>query len=263
MKNEDSFRRYKRLYAKLLKFHSKPFRDRFGNGMEQTFKDLLRDRAEDGRGHFLYAVWLLTETGFGIVLERVTLLFEHIRPRRLVAWAIVVGLLLLIPFVAMHFTSEVNWDLFDFVFMGCLLMGVGLSFELVLGRSQKTVYRVAFGVGLGTAFLLVWINGAVGIIGSEGNPANLMYGTVLATGLVGSLIARFKPNGMANTCFIAALVQLLAPVISLLIWSPISWGTAGVIGVFLFNAIFAFLFIVSGILFRRSIHANRRMRSDL
>ena len=34
------------------------------------------------------------------------------------------------------------------------------------------------------AFLLIWINLAVGIIGSEDNPANLMYGAVLLLGLV-------------------------------------------------------------------------------
>jgi hypothetical protein len=42
------------------------------------------------------------------------------------------------------------------------------------------------------------MNLAVGIIGSEDNPANLMYGGVLAVGIIGAIIARFEPHGMAR-----------------------------------------------------------------
>ncbi len=65
--------------------------------------------------------------------------------KRLIVWAAVVSLILLVPLVAMQFTEEVNWDLFDFVLMGAVLFGVGLVYELVARRSEKTVYRVAFG----------------------------------------------------------------------------------------------------------------------
>lgn len=173
--------------------------------------------------------------------------------KRLIVWAVVVALILMIPLVAMQFTAEVNWDLFDFVLMGAVMFGVGLAYELVARRSEKTVYRVAFGVGLAGAFLLFWVNGAVGIIGNEGQPANLLYGAVFAVGLVGSFMARFKPRGMARTLFAAAFAQMLVPVIALLIWPPpaTSWSP-GVFGVFVLNAFFAMLFVVSALLFRRA-----------
>lgn len=174
--------------------------------------------------------------------------------------AIATIFILLLPLIAMQFTDEVNWNLFDFVVMGAVLFGVGLAYELIArrlslptGAAGKTIYRVAFGVGLLGAFLLLWVNGAVGIIGNEGNPANLMYGAVFAVGLTGALISRFKPRGMARTLYAAAVVQMLVPVFALFVWpARASWGDAGVIGVFIFNSIFAILFLISALLFRRA-----------
>ncbi|MFZ5390881.1 MAG: hypothetical protein ACOZAJ_01220 [Patescibacteria group bacterium] len=173
--------------------------------------------------------------------------------KRLTIWAIAIVLLLMIPLTAMQFSQEVNWDLFDFVLMGAVLFAIGLAYELIARRSQKTLYRTAFVIGLVGAFLLFWINGAVGIIGNEGHPANLMYGVVFLVGLIGSLIARFKPRGMAFTLFTAAFVQILIPIIALFIWPPVvmSW-TPGLIGVFALNSFFAILFIVSAVLFQRA-----------
>ena len=51
------------------------------------------------------------------------------------------------------------------------------------------------------AFFLVWVNGAVGIIGNEENQANLLFFGVLAVAVVGSLIARFRAKGMALTFY--------------------------------------------------------------
>lgn len=149
--------------------------------------------------------------------------------------------------------EQMNWSPFDFILMGVVLFSIGLAYELVARRSSKTVYRVAVGVGLAGAFLLFWANGAVGIIGSEDNPANLMYGAVFAVGLIGSLISWFKPRGMAYTLFTAALVQMLVPVFALFIWpAQASWGEPGVIGVFFLNGFFSMLFVASALLFRRA-----------
>jgi hypothetical protein len=52
--------------------------------------------------------------------------------------------------------------------------------------------------------------------------------------------------------FAAALVQMSVPVIALIVWPQISWGGAGLVGVFVLNAFFAVLFVVSGLLFRRA-----------
>jgi hypothetical protein len=141
--------------------------------------------------------------------------------------------------------------------MGTVLFGIGLAYELIARKmSDSAVYRVAFGIGLLGAFLLFWVNGAVGIIGGEGQPANLLYGGVFAVGLFGSLLARFKPRGMARTLFTAAFVQMLVPVIALFVWGrEISWSP-GLFGVFTLNAFFAVLFVVSAMLFQHVAHQN-------
>ena len=173
--------------------------------------------------------------------------------KRLLGWLIFVICVLLIPFIAMQFTDEVNWKLTDFLITGAVLIGVGLTYELLARKSTKTTYRIAFIVGLLGAFLLFWVNGAVGLIGSENQDANLLYGVVFAVGLVGALISRFKAKGMSTTLLVAAIVQMLVPAVALIVWPPsqISWAPS-VVGVFLLSGFFALLFFLSGMLFKRS-----------
>ena len=93
----------------------------------------------------------------------------------------------------MRFTDEVDWTAFDFVFMAALLGGVGLGLELAVRKTRNVAYRMAACAALAAAFLLIWINGAVGIIGSEQEDANLLYGGVLGVALIGAAAARFRP----------------------------------------------------------------------
>ena len=86
--------------------------------------------------------------------------------KRLIAILLTVAVLLLIPLIAMQFTDEVNWTLSDFVVMGILLLGTGLMCEFLLRKVKKIGYRVVFvGIVL-TAFLLIWLELAVGIFGT-------------------------------------------------------------------------------------------------
>jgi hypothetical protein len=133
---------------------------------------------------------------------------------RVAGWS-AAALVLVLPLVAMQFTDQVNWTVFDFVFAGALILGVGVPFELAMRKTGDTAYRAAVGVALAAGFLLVWINGAVGIIGSENNDANMMYGGVLAVGVVGSIIARFRPPGMAGALVATALAQAAVAVVAL------------------------------------------------
>src|SRR5688572_13882947 len=87
-------------------------------------------------------------------------------------WA-VAALILLLPLIAMQFTDEVDWSMFDFAFAAVLLGGLGLGLELAVRKTDNAAYRLAAAVALAAAFLLVWVNGAVGIIGSEQDDANL------------------------------------------------------------------------------------------
>jgi len=123
-------------------------------------------------------------------------------------------------------------------------------------KTRDSTYRFAFGIGLSGALLLGWVNGAVGIIGSEDNHANLLYGAVFVVGLIGSLLSRFKSRGMMRTLLVAAFVQMLVPAVALIISPEVSWGNAGVSGVFVFNSVFALLFVGSALLFRRASEKN-------
>lgn len=74
--------------------------------------------------------------------------------------------LLLIPFIAMQFSEEVKWTTFDFVIMGTLLLVVGGLGELILRKVTVLKHRLLFGIILLAAFLLVWVELAVGILGT-------------------------------------------------------------------------------------------------
>lgn len=215
--------------------------------MEQTFNDFCRERESTKRGLFGFILWVFVETSAGIIRENIT--FIIMRNKNIIIIALATALILLVSLVAMQFTDEVVWDLFDFTFAGTLLFGTGLMYELVARKEDSVAYRVAVGVAAAAAFLLVWVNGAVGIIG-EDNPANLLYGGVLAVGFTGAAIARLEPRGMARVLIAMAFVQMLVPVIALIVWR--SDFAPGVAKVFALNAFFAVLFVGSALLFRRA-----------
>ena len=146
---------------------------------------------------------------------------------RIAAWT-AAALLLLAPLIAMQFTDEVVWDVTDFVFFGLLLGGSGVALELAARKTGNSAYRTGVGLALAAAFLMVWVNGAVGIIGNESNDANLMYYGVLAIGVIGALIARFEPRGMARAMIATAGAQVLVFAIALIA----GWGFTGPITFF-------------------------------
>lgn len=163
-------------------------------------------------------------------------------------------LLLLVPLVAMQFTAEVNWTAFDFVAMWVILAGAGLGYKLLATRKTANLaYRAGAALAVAAGFLIVWLNLAVGIIGSEDNPANLLYGAVLLVGVVGAGLARLQPQGMARASFAAAGATFLVPVIAFLIWRPDF--SPGVAKVFLLNFFFVLMFAGAGWLF---LHAANR-----
>ena len=74
--------------------------------------------------------------------------------------------LLLIPLLAMQFTNEVNWSVSDFIVMGVLLFGTGLSIELLLRKVKNLNHRVVLCVVILFIFFLVWVELAVGLFGT-------------------------------------------------------------------------------------------------
>lgn len=177
--------------------------------------------------------------------------------RHIIRVAMITAFVLLLPLVAMQLSDEVNWTPFDFVIAGILLFSTGLAYELVARRSSRAAYRIAVGVALATALLLVWANLAVGLIGSENEPANLMYFGVLAVGLIGAFMARFRPPGMVRALLATAAAQALVAVIALIAGMDAYPGSS-VAEILLVNGLFAGLFVLSALLFRRAGVTNAR-----
>lgn len=123
--------------------------------------------------------------------------------------------LLLLPLIAMQFTTGVNWSGTDFLVMGVLLAIVCGGYEFATRMSDSTAYRAGAAVAIGAGFLTIWVNLAVGMLGSERNPDNLLFGLVLLTAMAGALIAGFKPQGMARAMYAAAAVQAVMAVYAL------------------------------------------------
>jgi hypothetical protein len=169
---------------------------------------------------------------------------------RMLPW-IVAALLLLMPMVAMQFTDEVNWDETDFLVFGAMLLGACGAYELATRMTGNAAYRAAFGVAVVAAFILIWMNLAVGIIGSEDNPANLMYGGVLAVAILGGLIARFRPHGMARALAATALAQAFVGVIALVAGLG-STGANWPRVIIVLTGFFSALWLLSAWLFRRA-----------
>ena len=86
--------------------------------------------------------------------------------KRLIGIVIAVVVLLLIPLIAMQFTDEVNWTLYDFVVAAVLLFGTGLMCEFVMRKVTKVKYRIAICAVLLMVLLLIWVELAVGIFGT-------------------------------------------------------------------------------------------------
>jgi hypothetical protein len=87
--------------------------------------------------------------------------------------------------------------------------------ELAVRLPLGWAYRAGIGVALATGFLLAWMNVAVGVIGSEDNPANLMFAGVIAVALGGAAVARAHAGGMAWAMVAAAAAQGLAGLVAL------------------------------------------------
>ena len=126
---------------------------------------------------------------------------------RIAAWG-TASLLVLLPLVAMQFTDEVNWTLGDFAFAGILFGTVGLLYELTVRMSRNIAYRAGVGFALAAAFLIVWANGAVGMIGDEGSGYTQLFYAVIGVALVGSLAALFRAGPMALAMLAAGLAHL-------------------------------------------------------
>lgn len=135
-------------------------------------------------------------------------------PRRGVSWRVIgwgfAAVLLAMPAVAMRFTEEVNWTGGDFVFAAVVFGLVGLGIELTVRASRSWAYRGAAALAVLSAFMIVWANAAVGMIGSEDSSYNLWFLGLVPLAIVGAVMARARARGLALVMLIVGSGQVLA-----------------------------------------------------
>lgn len=180
---------------------------------------------------------------------------QHPMLRSIVAVACATALLLLVPLTAMQFTGEVNWTALDFAVAGALLFGSGLSFVLLARLAHGATHKLAAAIAVAAGLILVWVNLAVGIIGSENNPANLMYFGVLAVEIIGAWLVRLRPRGMARALLATAIAQSLVAVI-VLVGGLGAAEPPGRFGILVLNGFFVALFAASAWLFQRAARSQ-------
>ena len=229
------------MYALLLRLYPASFRRRFDDQMKQTFNDLLQEHLLAERRLFGFVLRMFIETLGGAIGENMAIITS--RRKALLPILLMTALFLLVPFIAMQFTDEVNWTLTDFVVAGLLFAGAGLLFVRLASTTANPSYRAAVAIAVLTALMLTWVNLAVGIIGDANNPANLMYIAVLLVGVTGSVIVRRRPGGMARILVAMALLQILIGVIA---------QVSGMDHMPVITIVFVSLWLTSAWLFRRS-----------
>lgn len=249
MATNGAVRRCRAWYSMLLRLYPRLFRERFGEGMEQTFRDLCRECGDGGRRLFGLTAWVFCETLAGIVKERAMQLSQMGRTALRVALGALA--VLMVPLVASRVVEGWNWPPGAFVRVYVLFFLTGMVFALVARRMDAWSYKAGVGVALAAGFALGWSN-MVHVAGT-GNLANLWYYSVLVVGAAGALLARLRARGLAFTLFVMA--ALLA-FISVLVPSgaPPDAARRMAIG----HGVYVVLFTVAGMLFRRASLAESK-----
>ena len=83
--------------------------------------------------------------------------------KRLSIIVLIVALILLIPLVAMQFTNEVNWTLFDFAVAAVILLCAGFAIDYIIRKVKSSTYRVILSIAIIAILFFIWAELAVGI----------------------------------------------------------------------------------------------------
>lgn len=86
--------------------------------------------------------------------------------KRLIGILLMVAFLLSVPLMAMQFTNEVKWTLSDFIVAGVLLLGTGLTIEVVARNVKDRKTKISLIAGTFLVLFLIWAELAVGVFGT-------------------------------------------------------------------------------------------------
>jgi hypothetical protein len=129
-------------------------------------------------------------------------------------------------------------------------------------RSGTTSYRLGIAVALFAGVVQIWMNLAVGIVGSEDNPVNQGFFMVVATAAACAFTARLRADGMVRAMVAVAGVQALLGAAIATAPSTVINDAKGPPGVAVLSAGFTALWLLAGYLFHRSASATERSLSS-
>lgn len=216
MTHERAIARYRYWYRILLRFYTRPHRERFAESMEQTFTDLCRERADAGMKLTGFVLWVFVETSVGIIRDNGRSILTQNSNMTRIAIAAALALVAICIVV-----SQGDPEAMSLAVLSVLGM-VAIAYTAT--NSHSAAYRAAVGLALAAALFLFWIIGAVGI------------------------------NGMAWAALATALVHMFVPVVVIIAGLnlvPISFSEL-ILFTSMVNGPFAALYIASAWLFRKA-----------
>ena len=148
------------------------------------------------------------------------------RVLRIAGWSLAV-LFIAFNVIASQFETGANWGKEDVVFAAVVFGVVGGVLELAARASASLSYRIA---------------AAVGIVGSDDNPANGDYLVVLVSAIAGAVVAWGNPRLLFRAMLGAGAAHLLIAALHV----RYGFEAAAI------NAFFVALWTVSALLFRRA-----------
>jgi len=243
MASDVAVRRYRAWYAMLLRLYPRPFRERFGGGMAQSFHDLCLEHRNANRGLFGFVLWVFFETSVGVIVENTA--HRSQLSRTMLRAALVALGLLMVPLVASRMTPGWNWPPRAFVLVYVLFFGTALAYGLIARKMGAWTYKAGVGVALVAGFALGW--STMVQTADSGHPERLWYLSVLVVGFIGACLARVKAPGLAVTLFaMAATLALIAVILPS--GAPPDMAGRMAIG----HGVFVVLFLASGLMFRHA-----------
>jgi len=131
--------------------------------------------------------------------------------------------------------------------LGCTVVELGAR------KSARWTYAAGAAIAALTGLGQVWMNLAVGLVGSEDNPVNLVFFAVVAVAMLGALLVRGKAAGMVWVMGLAAAIQVLAGAIGMTAGDAVHAPPSGML---FLTTFFAGLWLNAAALFRAAARAG-------
>ncbi|HTU12596.1 MAG TPA: hypothetical protein VMG08_17025 [Allosphingosinicella sp.] len=119
-------------------------------------------------------------------------------------------------------------------------------------KSGTTSYRLGLAVALLAGLFQVWMNLAVGIVGSEDNPVNQGFFMVVATAGACAFTARLRAEAMVRAMLATAGVQALLGLAIATAPATVIADAKGPLGVAVLSGGFTALWLLAAFFFHRS-----------